>query len=117
LTPNPTSGIAAGEHWERKLNEAANGCGRCCFSCPRRGWGRTSAAWNSISPAGLNKRLFGILIGGLIRRTYRELTDEWQIISIASGTDGVTCPLIPITHEVVGAHLLAGGLQQLKHRA
>jgi hypothetical protein len=117
LDLDPTSGIAAGEHWERKLNEAANRCEAVLFLVSKA-WLGSDWCGNELNLARrLNKRLFGILIEDLSKADLpSELTDEWQIISLASGTDGVTLPaLIPITHEVVSVTFSQEGLQRLKH--
>ncbi len=66
LDLDPQRGIAAGERWERALNEAANRCEAVLFlvskgmACVRAG-----AARNSIWRTSLNKRLFGVLIEDL----------------------------------------------------
>jgi formylglycine-generating enzyme required for sulfatase activity len=117
LDLDPTSGIAAGEQWERKLNEAANRCEAVLFLVSKA-WLESDWCGKELNLARrLNKRLFGILIEDLSNADVpSELTDEWQIISLASGTDGVTLPaLIPITHEEVRVTFSQEGLQRLKH--
>jgi hypothetical protein len=52
LDTDPLRGIAAGERWERSLNQAALRCEAYCFWCRARGWRRTGARRSSISPTG-----------------------------------------------------------------
>jgi formylglycine-generating enzyme required for sulfatase activity len=117
LDLDATSGIAAGEHWERKLNEAANRCEAVLFLVSKA-WLGSDWCGNELNLARrLNKRLFGILIEDLPKEDVpSNLSDEWQTISLASGIDGVTLPaLIPITHEVISVTFSQEGLQRLKH--
>jgi formylglycine-generating enzyme required for sulfatase activity len=117
LDLDPTRGIAAGEHWEKKLNEAANRCEAVLFLVSKAWLGSDWCGKELNLARRLNKRLFGILIEDLPDvEVPSDLTDEWQIISLASGTDGVTLPaLIPITHEEVHVTFSQEGLQRLKH--
>ena len=114
---DPTRGIAAGEHWEKKLNEAANRCEAVLFLLSKA-WLVSEWCGKELNLARrLNKRLFGILIEDLPDvEVPSDLTDEWQIISLASGTDGVTLDaLTPTTHKEVHVTFSQEGLQRLKH--
>jgi hypothetical protein len=117
LDLDPTSGIAAGEQWERKLNEAANRCEAVLFLVSKA-WLGSDWCGNELNLARrLNKRLFGILIEDLPTADVpSDLTDEWQIISLASGIDGVTLrALIPTIQKEVSVTFSQEGLQRLKH--
>jgi formylglycine-generating enzyme required for sulfatase activity len=117
LDLDPTRGIAAGEHWERKLNEAANRCEAVLFLLSKA-WLVSEWCGKELNLARrLNKRLFGIVIEDLSDADLpTDLTDEWQIISLASGTDGVTLDaLMPTTHKEIRVTFSQEGLQRLKH--
>src|SRR5262252_4663865 len=62
LDLDPERGIAAGERWERALNEAASRCEAVLFLVSRIGSRRAGASRNSTSHTRLNKRLFGPLV-------------------------------------------------------
>jgi formylglycine-generating enzyme required for sulfatase activity len=117
LDLDPTRGIAAGEHWERKLNEAANRCEAVLFLLSKAWLGSEWCGKELNLARRLNKRLFGILIEELsVAELPSDLTDEWQIISLASGTDGMTLDaLMPTTHKEVTVTFSQEGLQRLKH--
>lgn len=117
LDLDPTRGIAAGEHWEKKLNEAANRCEAVLFLLSKAWLGSDWCGKELNLARRLNKRLFGILIEELSDADLpSDLTDEWQIISLASGTDGVTLDaLLPTTHKEVHVTFSQEGLQRLKH--
>jgi formylglycine-generating enzyme required for sulfatase activity len=65
----------------------------------------------------LNKRLFGVLIEDLpFSEIPNDLTDEWQIVRLASGTDHIPFSVkLPITHEQAYVRFSKEGLQRLKH--
>src|SRR4051812_28009758 len=117
LDLDPTRGIAAGEHWEKKLNEAANRCEAVLFLLSKAWLGSEWCGKELNLARRLNKRLFGILIEDLADTDLpNDLTDEWQIISLASGTDGVTLDaLMPTTHKEIRVTFSQEGLQRLKH--
>ncbi len=68
LDLEPERGIAAGERWERALNEAAMRCEAVLFVVSRD-WLASGWCLNEFRLAGkLNKRMFGLLIDGTRRR-------------------------------------------------
>jgi formylglycine-generating enzyme required for sulfatase activity len=116
LDLDPKRGIAAGERWERKLNESANRCEAVLFLVSKA-W--ISSVWcrRELNIAQhLNKRLFGVLIEDLDPAEVPEdLTEAWQLVRLASGRDGILLTgTVPITHEEVFVTLSAEGLQRLK---
>jgi TIR domain len=77
---DPERGIAAGERWERALNEAARRCEAVLFLISKAWLG---SAWckNELNLARrLNKRLFGILIEEEIGDLPADVTSKWQVI-------------------------------------
>ena len=88
LDLDPERGIAAGERWERKLNEAALRCEAVLFLVSRAwlasGWCRKELQL----ACKLNKRIFCLLIGGLaIKDLPPEITRDWQVVDLAGGRD------------------------------
>ena len=62
LDLDPERGVAAGERWERALNEAARRCEAVVFLISRA-WLASRWCMNELNLARrLNKRLFGVLI-------------------------------------------------------
>jgi len=117
LDLDPNRGIAAGERWERALNEAANRCEAVLFLVSKA-W--LSSAWcrkESILAHRLNKRLFGILIEDLpVGELPEELAGTWQIVRLAAGRDHVMLRVVlPVTHDEAHVTFSAEGLQRLKH--
>lgn len=117
LDLDPTSGIAPGERWERKLNEAANRCEAVLFLVSKAwlasGWCRKELGLAHR----LNKRLFGVLIEDLpVADIPNDLSGEWQLVQLASGRDHVMLhAVIPITQQEVHVTFSAEGMQRLKH--
>jgi formylglycine-generating enzyme required for sulfatase activity len=116
LDLDPKRGIAAGERWERALNEAANRCEAVLFLVSKE-W--IASAWcrKELSLAHrLNKRLYGVLIEDLpIEHLPEDLTGEWQFVSLASGRDHIMLrAVVPITHAEVHVTFSVEGLQRLK---
>ena len=117
LDLDPTRGIAAGERWERKLNEAASRCEAVIFLVSRAwivsGWCRKEL---NLAHR-LNKRLFGVLIEDLsVDEVPKDLSSEWQLVRLASGRDGIIFrAVLPVTHEEQHVTFSAEGLQRLKH--
>jgi formylglycine-generating enzyme required for sulfatase activity len=117
LDLDPNRGIAAGERWERALNEAANRCEAVLFLVSKA-WIASEWCRRELNLAHrLNKRLFGVLIEDLpIADLPKDLTGDWQIVRLASGRDHVMLnAVVPVTHEEVHVTFSAEGLQRLKH--
>jgi TIR domain len=103
LDLDPERGIAAGERWERALNEAARRCEAVLFLISKAWLG---SAWckNELNLARrLNKRLFGILIeeGLAVGDLPADVTSKWQVINLAAGSDHKQFPVtLPVTGEL-----------------
>ena len=109
-------GIAAGDRWERKLNEAARRCEAVLFLFSRA-W--LSSPWceREFNLAyRLNKRLFGILIEDLaVDQIPASFTSMWQIVQLALGSDSVVFEVaLPITGTRTSVSFSAEGLNRLK---
>ena len=116
LDLDPKRGIAAGERWERKLNESANRCEAVLFLVSKA-WINSAWCRKELNLAQhLNKRLFGVLIEDLKPTEVPEdLTDAWQIVRLASGRDGILLTgIVPITQEEAFVTFSVEGLQRLK---
>jgi formylglycine-generating enzyme required for sulfatase activity len=117
LDLDPMRGIAAGERWERCLNEAANRCEAVLFLVSKA-WIASLWCHRELGLAQrLNKRLFPVLIEDLaIEEVPKDLTGDWQLVRLATGRDGLMQrAIIPITQEEVHVTFSAEGLQRLKH--
>src|SRR5262245_39000718 len=81
-------GIAAGDRWERALSQAARRCEAVLFLVSRA-WLNSDWCLREFHLARrLNKRMFGILIEDMpLGDLPRELTDNWQVVNLASGID------------------------------
>lgn len=89
---NPQRGIAAGQRWERALNEAANRCEAELFLVSKAWLGSVWCRKELNLAHRLNKRLFGVLIEDLaVTDLPEDLTDTWQIVRLASGRDHPMC--------------------------
>src|SRR5215467_8514601 len=116
LDLDPERGIAAGERWERALNEAARRCEAVLFLVSRA-W--LSSPWckNELNLARrLNKRLFGVLIeeGLAIGDLPTDVTSKWQVINLAAGSDHRQFPVtLPVTGHT---DVLAGGPRTAEER-
>ncbi|MGD1036459.1 MAG: SUMF1/EgtB/PvdO family nonheme iron enzyme [Roseiarcus sp.] len=88
LDLDPVRGIAAGERWERALNEAAMRCEAVLFVVSRD-WLASGWCLEEFRLADkLNKRMFGLLIDGLaIADLPPEIARDWQLVDLASGRD------------------------------
>ena len=117
LDLDPMRGIAAGERWERRLNEAANRCEVVLFLVSKAWIGSIWCHRELGLAQRLNKRLFPVLIEDLaVADVPKDLTVDWQLVRLATGRDHVTLrAIIPITHEEVEVHFSTEGLQRLKH--
>ena len=117
LDLDPQRGIAAGERWERALNEAANRCEAVLFLVSKA-WLASVWCRKELNLAHhLNKRLFGVLIEDLpVGELPEDLAGTWQIVRLAAGRDHVMLRVVlPITHEEAHVTFSAEGLQRLKH--
>jgi formylglycine-generating enzyme required for sulfatase activity len=116
LDLDPQRGVAAGERWERALNQAAYRCEAVLFLISNAwlasGWCRKEFELAHH----LNKRLFGVLIEDFaIQELPQELTGTWQIVRLAAGRDHIMLrAALPITHEEAHVNFSAEGLQRLK---
>ncbi len=88
LDLDPKRGIAAGERWERALNEAASRCEAVVFLISRD-WLKSRWCLKEFNLAQrLNKRLFGVLIEAIaIADLPADLTGAWQVVDLATGQD------------------------------
>ena len=89
LDLDPQRGIAAGERWERALNEAARRCEAVLFLISQA-WLSSRWCMNELTLARrLNKRLFGVLIeeGLAIGDLPADVTSTWQLVNLAAGGD------------------------------
>jgi formylglycine-generating enzyme required for sulfatase activity len=91
LDLDPERGIAAGERWERALNEAAMRCEAVLFLVSRAWLASSWCLQEHRLAAKLNKRMFGLLIDGLaVAELPPEVTRDWQLVDLASGRDHTT---------------------------
>jgi formylglycine-generating enzyme required for sulfatase activity len=116
LDTDPERGIAAGERWERALNQAANRCEAVLFLVSRA-WLNSGWCQKEFNLAQrLNKRLFGILIEDIpVADLPVNLTSTWQMVRLAIGRDHVMLRVtMPITGEEAHVTFSAEGLARLK---
>ena len=122
LDLDPNRGIAAGERWERALNEAARRCEAVPFLISRQ-WLASRWCMNELTLARrLNKRLFAVLVeeGLAIADLPADVTSHWQHVNLATGRDHkqfrVTLPVTGaeehVTYSLEGLNRLKGGLQR-----
>ena len=117
LDLDPARGIAAGERWERALNEAADRCEAVLFLVSKA-WLASRWCLKELNLAHrLNKRLFGVLIEDLpIGDMPPDLAETWQLVRLASGRDHVMLDArLPVTHEEVHVTFSREGLSRLKN--
>ncbi|UOM36733.1 toll/interleukin-1 receptor domain-containing protein [Acuticoccus sp. I52.16.1] len=89
LDLDPDRRIAAGERWERALQEAARRSEAVIFLVSHN-WLGSDWCSNELTRARrLNKRLFGVLIEEdlPIERLPRDVTSTWQLVHLAAGRD------------------------------
>ena len=114
---DPTRGIAAGERWERALNEAAHRCEAVVFLISKA-WLASTWCVNELTLARrLNKRLFGVLIEEdlSVSEVPSDLTSTWQLVNLATGRDRQQFRVtLPVTGEEVDVSLSVEGLGRLK---
>lgn len=109
-------GIAAGERWERALNEAASRCEAVLFLVSRA-WLGSGWCHKELALADkLGKRLFGVMI-----ETFEpdelpaKLSDTWQVADLASGRDHRRFRVtLPRTHEECHVTFSQEGLKRLR---
>ena len=116
LDVTPDRGIAAGEKWERALNEAASRCEVVLFLVSR-GWIESRWCRKEYELARrLNKRLLGALIEVIpVEELPSEITETFQMVDLASGSDHrMFRAELPRTHEEVHVTFSREGLFRLK---
>jgi hypothetical protein len=117
LDLDPERGIAAGERWERALNEAARRCESVIFLISNA-WLNSPWCKNELNLARrLNKRLFGVLVeeGLIVRDLPSDVTSTWQLVNLATGRDHAQYrAVLPITGEEVTVTFSREGLARLK---
>jgi formylglycine-generating enzyme required for sulfatase activity len=114
---DPKRGVAAGQRWERALNEAANRCEAVLFLVTRA-WLASDWCIKEFNLAHrLNKRLFGLLIEDIaIAELPVYLTSTWQMVRLSAGRDHVMLrTVLPVTHDEVHVTFSAEGLDRLRH--
>jgi formylglycine-generating enzyme required for sulfatase activity len=117
LDLDPNRGIAAGERWERRLNEAASRCEAVLFLISKA-WIESVWCRRELSLAHhLNKQLFGVLIEDLtVAEVPKDITGDWQLVRLATGRDHVVLrTILPVTHQEVHVTFSEEGLRRLKH--
>src|SRR5690349_5335748 len=116
LDVDPDRGIAAGERWERALNEAASRCEAVLFLVSRdwlaSGW--CSKEFNLAYK--LNKRMFGLLVEDIdVAELPFNLTSTWQVVKLCSGIDHVMMRVkMPVTGKEAHVTFSAEALARLK---
>jgi WD40 repeat protein len=116
LDIDPDRGIAAGERWERALNEAANRCEAVLFVVSRA-WLASGWCLKEFNLAHrLNKRLFGLLVDDLAPADLPvNLTSTWQLVRLSAGRDHVMLRVtMPFTGEEAHVTFSAEALARLK---
>jgi formylglycine-generating enzyme required for sulfatase activity len=116
LDVDPERGIAAGERWERALNDAASRCEAVLFLISRD-WLASGWCLRELNLAcRLNKRLFGLLVEEIpVTDLPMSLTGTWQIVRLCSGTDHLKLRvLMPITGKEAYVTFSAEALGRLK---
>jgi TIR domain len=114
---DPERGIAAGERWERALNEAASRCEAVLFLVSKA-WLSSRWCLNELNLARrLNKRLFGVLTeeGIAVGDLPNDVTGTWQLVNLATGRDHRQFRVtLPITGEEAHVTFSHEGLARLK---
>ncbi|OCB31428.1 hypothetical protein A5675_26560 [Mycobacterium malmoense] len=116
LDLDPDRGIAAGERWERALNEAASRCEAVLFLVSQA-WLRSDWCLKELSLARkLDKRLLGVLIEPIAPTELpAELSGAWQVVDLASGRDHRQFRVtLPRTHEECHVTFSQEGLKRLR---
>ncbi|MEA2897583.1 MAG: hypothetical protein QOJ84_3198 [Bradyrhizobium sp.] len=116
LDLDPKRGIAAGDRWERSLNQAALRCEAVLFLVSRA-WLSSDWCLKEFHLAHrLNKRLFGLLIEDIsISDLPATLTGAWQLVPLASGRDHVMVrAFLPGSQDEVHVTFSQEGLTRLR---
>ena len=116
LDLDPARGIAAGERWERALNEAASRCEAVLFLVSRA-WLDSRWCLKEFNLARrLNKRLFGVLIEAIpLADLPEDLSGTWQVVDLASGQDHAMFRVaLPRTQEEAHVTFSREGLARLR---
>jgi hypothetical protein len=116
LDLDPHRGVAAGERWERALNEAASRCESVLFLVSKE-WLASGWCRKELNLAHhLNKRLFCVLIEDLpIADLPEELTGIWQVVRLTGRDHTMRRVVLPLTHEEAHVTFSVDGLKQLLH--
>lgn len=116
LDLDPQRGIAAGDRWERALNQAALRC-EAVLLLISRDWLASDWCLKEFHLAQrLNKRLFGLLIEDIpISGLPAALTGVWQLVPLATGRDHVMLSaILPGSHDEVHVTFSREGLTRLR---
>lgn len=116
LDLDPDRGIAAGERWERALNDAAARCEGVVFLVSKA-WLQSDWCRTELSLARkLDKRLFGVLINPVeLSELPAELSGAYQVVDLASGRDHRQFRVtLPRTHEECTVTFSQEGLKRLR---
>src|ERR1700690_2225284 len=116
LDLDPQRGIAAGDRWERSLNQAALRCEAVLFLVSRA-WLASDWCLREFHLAHrLNKRLFGLLIDDIsIGDLPPTLIGTWQLVALGSGRDHIMLRAqLPGTHDEVHVTFSQEGLTRLR---
>ena len=116
LDLDPQRGIAAGDRWERSLNQAALRCEAVLFLVSRA-WLASDWCLKEFNLAHrLNKRLFGLLIEDIpITGLPATLTGTWQLVPLATGRDHVMMrSILPGSQDEVHVTFSQEGLTRLR---
>lgn len=118
LDLDPVRGIAAGERWERSLNEAARRCEAVLFLISKAWLSSRWCANELMLARRLNKRMFGLLIEEdlAIGSLPPDIANVWQVVNLAAGRDHKQFRVsLPISGEEVHVTYSFEGLARLKN--
>jgi formylglycine-generating enzyme required for sulfatase activity len=116
LDLDPKRGIAAGDRWERSLNQAAQRCEAVLFLVTRA-WLASAWCMKEFNLAHrLNKRLFGLLIEDIpLADLPPTLTGTWQVVPLASGRDHIMLrSILPGSQDEIHVTFSQEGLNRLR---
>jgi hypothetical protein len=108
--------VAAGDRWERKLNQAGLRCEAVLFLVSRA-WLSSDWCLKEFNLAHrLNKRLFGALIEDIpVSDLLVTLTGTWQLVPLASGRDHIMLSsVLPGSQDQVHVTFSREGLTRLR---